>query len=273
MGATEDFTTTIDVGAFSGYTDKRVVELATEALKMLGACIGNARAVAKDRESSPPLEILLGLSLLVFAEFQALLMLCTAGLERPARIHMRSVCEYKVRADLLLGDKNKADEFIFAAAAELEYLGALISADSKDIDAAKIRFLGATGSPEQSKREKNVLGGDMRTILKNSSGDKAYGASFAWPSAFSHGSILALGEVSRSLENSGPNFQNPLLRDGGGFGYINTAVSVSCHFTSLLVKHFRVAVSSQLADVLQRQAALAAEVGPANPHTTAKPTL
>jgi hypothetical protein len=262
LGATESSNTSITLGAFAGYIDTRVITVMHESLKILAGCIGNARAISKDRESEPRLEVLLGLALLAFAEGQALLMLCSAGLERSARVHMRSLYEYSVRAAVLLADKAKAEQFTLAAIAELEYLGALISAPRADIERAKAHFLGAgAAAPSTIKREKAALGGDMRTIIKGQAGDRAYGTMFAHPSMFSHGSILALDEVSRALVDVGNNFQAPLSNDGQGSTYLLAGATACCDLATKLVKHFRADAAKDLEKTVEQIIALQAEVG------------
>jgi hypothetical protein len=265
LGVTTSPETQITLGAFGGHVDPRVIKASQAAIEILGGCIANARSYSEGRKSEPKLEILLGLALLAFSEAQALLMLCSGGLERSARVHMRSLFEYTIRASIILEDSVKAEQFMAAALAELDYLGKSIAADQQTIDEAKAQYLGSLPSTTATMREKRALGGDMSTLIKARSGDKVYGTMYAYPSLFSHGSILALDEVSRALKGVGNNFQDSVNKDGRGAIYLLSGAHFCCDLAANLVREFHSDAVQKLETTVASIIALQTELGAAIP--------
>src|SRR6266700_129438 len=141
MGSTTIRSTSIKIGYLQGFIEESVLNLTGNSLAVLGGIIENIQTNTVNHKSEPKLEVLLGLSCLTFMEGHALLTLCSTGLERSARIHYRSIHEYKRRAEILLAENEKSEDFIFAALFEMQRLGAMLEIPQKQIEEAKKRFL------------------------------------------------------------------------------------------------------------------------------------
>ena len=64
----------------------------------------------------------------------------------------------------------------------------------------------AAAESEDAAKESDALGGSVRNQMRNEvSPQKRYFGSFAGMSWISHGSVLALREISRAVESAGPD--------------------------------------------------------------------
>jgi hypothetical protein len=193
---------------------RRALDILKDSLGLLARVAGTARNRPEaDAVNSVGARCVLGLSILAIGEAQAALVLLSAGLDRPGRVHLRSLYEYGVRADLVSGDPQTAQRFLAAAAHEAKRLGTDMGLApdriQQVIDAYTIPGV-ATG------READALGGSMKAIVRAQTAVAKYAMYFAWPSLMSHGSILALHEVSRAIAGSGANFPAAAVTDGTG---------------------------------------------------------
>jgi hypothetical protein len=108
--------------------------------------------------------------------------------------------EYQLRSNLLLADHDRALAFRDALAFEMRAFSTLLgrSADSINQDiAVSLGVIDASGIV--GAKEKDSFGGSVRSQMKEElSPEKRYVGTFAWASLFSHGSILALKELSEA---------------------------------------------------------------------------
>ncbi len=124
-----------------------------------------ARAVAgaqrhggsDDKRIDAALQSLVGFAALAVGEGMALLSLVSAGLERQAWVHLRSLNEYLARIELFLGDPEKAYQFKIAAAAEADRFASMLPGrvPADLLEAAKRRFL-ADVDNDEVRKEKDV---------------------------------------------------------------------------------------------------------------------
>jgi hypothetical protein len=90
--------------------DAELVEAFVSAIQVLGRAAGMARASRNDEgtEGRRAAGALLAYSILAVGEARAFLLLLGDGLDKHARVHMRSILEYEFRVRTLLNDDSIA---------------------------------------------------------------------------------------------------------------------------------------------------------------------
>lgn len=241
----------VDGGYVPGRCDQDALDILKDSLGLLARVAGTARNRPEtDTVDSVGARCVLGLSILAIGEAQAALVLLSAGLDRPGRVHLRSLYEYGVRADLVSGDPQTAQRFLAAAAHEAKRLGTDMGLApdrvQQVIDAYTIPGVAAG-------READALGGTMKAIVRAQTDVAYYAMYFAWPSLMSHGSILALHEVSRAIAGSGANFPAAAVTDGTGNANLLQAAVAVHSLTFKLCKVFGIRhLAQELANLIQR---------------------
>jgi len=226
---------------------KEYFDLFRDALVMLDKSVAACRDHVgdKDKKRDAALNLLIGYGMLAMSEGRALLALLSIGLDRSSRIHFRSLHEYSFRIALLLEDPCTAHNFKISAASEMARFVAMYNipeTDQRVLD-AKARYLADADAGQEPQREKKVLGGDMASLMRSRSGsDAQYASTFGFPSLFSHGSILALYEVSEATSGKGPDFATYIFADGQVQQTLLTCASQLLNLSLQLIKHFGVAV-------------------------------
>jgi len=190
---------------------------------------------------------------MAMSEARALLALVSIGLERSARIHSRSLHEYAFRANLVLADAETAHRFKIAAAREMKKYAGWFKLDDARVEEAEKRYLQDADVGQEAQREQEALGGDMASLMRKATGDDThYASTFGYPSLFSHGSILALYEVSEAVAGRGEDFADAVFRDGLGADALLDASIVVLQIVLLLVKAMGIGVLEDF-DVLKER--------------------
>jgi hypothetical protein len=215
--------------------------LLRDAITILDRCVAAARTHQGEPESKEveaSLNMMLGLGLVTVSEARALLLLLSIGLERSARIHLRSLYECQVRASLMRNPKT-ARAFRLAALSEVTKFAVWLKSTPAEIQAIERRFIGDMDEQETTLREKDALGGTMQTLLRRESGsDEQYAALFAHPSLFSHGSVLALQEISEAVQGKTDDFLDAVFSDGTGYMSLIEAAACVLEIARLLINAF-----------------------------------
>ena len=193
--------------------DPEALELLKSTIGLLAQAVGSARI---RRELPNPVKdkafrCVVGFGALGISEGQACLLLFSASLDRSARIHLRSLYEYNVRARLV-SNPEIAVNFLAAAAYEVNEIGSAMGYSDEAIASAISRF--ALPPDAKPGKEGRALGGTMKKIIEQRSGAKEYAGFFAFPSQMSHGSILALHEVANAVAGKGAEFPAYVISDG-----------------------------------------------------------
>lgn len=103
----------------------------------------------------------------------------------------------------------------------------------------------------------------MKAIVRAQTDVANYAMYFAWPSLMSHGSILALHEVSRAIAGSGANFPAAAVTDGTGNANLLQAVVAVHSLTFKLCKVFGIGqLAQELANLIQRADAVRSRLFP-----------
>lgn len=208
----------------TGYLDVDLAETVEDALRALAIAIREARSYDISSETDDERavrEAMLGFGILTFNEARAFLIVAGAGLDRHARIHYRSIMEYEFRLKRILEDPTRAKAFFDAFVHELRKLADdLEQMDEEAIDREIESTMGVPASSLSTGPEKKALfgkSGDVKTAMKELPyGNRRYVGTFSWPSQVSHGSIMALREVARSIAGAGSDFLDLAGRDGYG---------------------------------------------------------
>ncbi|MFZ0682487.1 MAG: hypothetical protein WAM84_06395, partial [Candidatus Cybelea sp.] len=88
--------------------------------------------------------------------------------------------------------------------------------------------------------ESNALGGSVRNQMRNEvSPQKRYVGSFAGMSWISHGSVLALREISRAVESAGPDLLHRAADDGNGNDWLHHAGWIVLKLAGSIQEHFK----------------------------------
>lgn len=217
-------------------------------IHLLDKSVGAARSYQpkEDDARATCLDFLVGFGMLALSEVRALLSLVSLGYERSARIHLRSLFEYTIRAQLVQNPET-ARAFKAAATVELDrYAKAMGREKDEGFIAARERYLEGI-DPEDAGRERDAFGGNMRKLVESLyPGDtSAYERNFAFPSLFSHGSILALNEVRQHVSGRGSDFIRAILSDGSGPMLLNMASAELLRLVHLLMQELRVEVDDE----------------------------
>jgi hypothetical protein len=239
-----------------------------DALRLLDKSVVACRSHPgdpKDKRRDAALNMLLGYSLLAMSEGRALIALLSIGLERSSRIHFRSLHEYAFRAALLVEDPAIAHAFKISAAREMQRFLDVFGIPDSDprVVAAKARYLADADSGEAPQREKGALGGDMASLMRAKSGDdKRYLTTFGQPSLFSHGSILALYEVSEATTGKGPDVVPYVVADGSAATMLLASATQLLDLALRLVRYFGVEVLDEWDAIKARIDKLAGLIAP-----------
>lgn len=227
-----------------GFQPPEYLRLLGDSIRLLDKCVAAARGhkgYSSDKKRDAALNLGLGFGLLAMSESRALLALVSLGLERSARIHFRSLHEYAFRATLVFDAPEVAHDFKIAAARETEKYARWFKVDDARLKSAKERYLADAEPGEVPKKEQEALGGDMASLMRKKTGDDTtYAGTFGYPSLFSHGSILALYEVSESTAGRGADFVAFLLRDGQGSIMLLDGTSKILEISLQLIKNFSI---------------------------------
>jgi hypothetical protein len=206
--------------------------------KSVAAALG-PKETLDDKKLEAPRRLTLGFCLLAMSEGRAALVLLSLGLERSARVHLRSLFEYNFRASLVQSPE-KARMFQLAAMAEAKLFIERTGGGPEELAKAEAQFLFDRDEDEAVVREKAALGDMLSQLRERYGSDSEYATRFAWPSLFSHGSILALYEVSHAIAGKGKAFAEHVFMDlRGPFGLLEGARQVA-ELALLLVKVFGV---------------------------------
>lgn len=233
------------------------MQLVATAIKVLTGCVAVVRGQKPEPDAKLGVgeEFLLGFATLATAEATSLLVLCSLGQERSAKIHFRALNEYRTRASMVLGSEDVALEFEAAAIAETRNLGEMMGLDAPAIDAA-IRELIPADNTKDQRREKVVFG-DMRAVLKKRTGDDLeYAVTYATASSFAHGSILALREVAQAISGAGDDFPIRLARDRRGAAYLLGANAIVGWFINELDQRFHFEENADFKEYAERNEAI-----------------
>ncbi len=224
---------------------KEVFTLFRDAVRLLDKCVAAGRSHGgdpTDKKRDTVLNLLLGFGMLAMSESRALIALLSVGLERSARIHFRSLHEYAFRAELVEAPAT-AHAFKLSAAQEMQRVVDAFEIPATDprVVAAKARYLADIDPCDVPKREKAALGGDMASLMKKNFGDeKHYMTTFAQPSMFSHGAILALYEVSEATAGKADDFEVYVMVDGNTKTMLLAAATQLLNLSLRLVRYFQV---------------------------------
>lgn len=185
-------------------------------------------------------EFLLGFSILAVGEARSVIMLLSDGLCRNARVHMRALFEYELRTKLLIEDPQRALAFRDSVAFELRKLGRGMSVPSEVVESQIAQVLGIDDpSTVVGCKESGVFGGTARAQMQNEIWpEKRYFGSFAGMSWISHGSILAIREVSAAVEGAGPDLLARATDDGNGNDHLHHAAWIMLKFAGWIQEHF-----------------------------------
>jgi arginyl-tRNA synthetase len=208
-----------DIGYAHGLLDEDVLVRTGSVIKFLASRVAAART--RDPATVPSgklaaYNMILGLSVLAVAELRALLVLSSMGLERSARIHLRSIGEYLMKARVLTERGDLALRFVHAAGAETKHLGDLMALDPAIIEAAQQRYLGDLDLASESPREHSIMNEIRDVYATLTESDQFFAIEHNWLSQFSHGGILALHEVAMTTDGIAENFFRIANRDGAG---------------------------------------------------------
>jgi hypothetical protein len=230
------------VAYHEGVQPREQLELLRDAIRLLDACVAAARGHRGDpteKKKNASLDLLVGFGLAAMSESRAVIALVSIGLERSSRIHMRSLHEYCFRATLVLKDPETAHRFKIAAAREMRKYAAWFQLDESRVREAEKRYLEDAEPGQEPQREQVALGGDMASLMKKETGDdKKYATTFGLPSLFSHGSILALYELSEATANRQGAFAEGVFRDGMGADTLLQGTAAVLQMTLLMIQHF-----------------------------------
>lgn len=263
--ASDSVTSTV---AYNTATEpKEYFQLFRDAITLLDKSVAACRAHGgdpQDKKRDAALNLLLGYGMLTMSESRALIALLSIGLERSSRIHFRSLHEYAFRAGLLVENPETAHNFKISAAREIDRFVKAFGVPETDpaVVEAKARYLADADPGQEPQREKNVLGGDMASLMKAKfGGDSYYLSSFGYPSLFAHGSILALYEISEATKGKGDDFVAHIFCDGQTSLMLLRSTSQLLNLSIQLVKYFGVGVLDEWDGLSTRSEQLAKRDG------------
>ena len=98
----------------------------------------------------------------------------------------------------------------------------------------------AAAESEDAAKESDALGGSVRNQMRNEiSPQKRYFGSFAGMSWISHGSVLALREISRTVDSAGPDLLHRAADDGNGNDWLHHAGWIVLKLVGSIQEHFK----------------------------------
>lgn len=235
--------------AYRAVYDERLTLALADAIGVLVRAIGIARGhyLSGDKEALRWLkEFLIGFSILAVGEARSIILLLGDGLSRHARVHVRSLFEYELRVKLLTADPTRALKFRDAIAFEMRKVGREVGASKETIEREIGETLGVDDSSKVSgMKESDALGGSVRNQMQNEIWpEKRYFGSFAGMSWISHGSVLALREISRAVESAGPDLLNRAADDGNGNDWLHHAGWILLKLAGYVEKYFEFSLDS-----------------------------
>lgn len=227
--------------------DENLVLALIDAIKILAAAIGSARG--QDISAEPEAtrwtkEFLVGFSLLAVGECRSMLLLLSDKLNRHARVHLRSLYEYELRAKALLADPKRSLAFRDSLAYEMRDVARRLNGSMDAINAEIAESLGlADASGLVGTKEKDAFGGNVRRQMKDEvAPEKRYMGTFAWASLVSHGSILALRELSRATKDTADDLLFRATDDNKGHTLLYSACWLILWFALKLRDLFGVSI-------------------------------
>lgn len=190
----------VDVQFRDDNQDAELVRAMVAAIRSLATAIGAARS--RDLSGEPEgrrwgLEALVGYGILAVGEVRSLLLLLSGDLAVHARVHLRSLYEYQLRASILLADEAKALRFRDALAYETRAFGKSLGIDPAVVEAEIAAVLGTAPGAVVGEKEKAVIGDGRKAMENELSPERRYIGTFAWPSQITHGTVLALHETAK----------------------------------------------------------------------------
>jgi hypothetical protein len=236
--------------------DHELTTALIQAIQVLVTAVGEARVrdISGEPESERWLkEFLLGFSLLTVGEARSLLLLLGDNLNRHARVHLRSIYEYELRAKILLKDPAKALAFRDSLAYEMREAFRHLSAQSEAVNQQIAVALGVNdASTTVGAKESVAFGGTVRDQMRDEiAPEKRYAGTFAWASRVSHGSILALHELWRAVDGSRSDLLFRATSDEKGNDLLYYVLWPVLWFAGALHEKFGVRVSG-LEDTIKR---------------------
>jgi len=147
------------------------MEATVETIKELVAAIGVARSIELSAEPEAQRwvkEFLIGFSLLAIGEARSMVLLLSDRLNRHARVHLRALYEYQLRASLLLEDPERALAFRDSLAYEMRHLIEPVGLPMPPVEAAIADSLGVPdASMIKGNKESLAFGGSVRDQMKD----------------------------------------------------------------------------------------------------------
>jgi hypothetical protein len=247
---------------FTGQTDKEAISVQLPyratcdeelTLALADAITALARAIAEARRqdiSTNPdnirwmKEFLLGFALLATGEARSIVMLLSDNLGRHARVHVRSLFEYELRAKLLTEDPDRALAFRDSIAFEMRKVGGELGKQGDAIEREIAATLGVNDAfTIIGAKESEAFGGTVRQQMKGEVWpEKRYYGSFAGLSWISHGSVLSLRELAKAVDGVGADLLRREADDGNGNDWLHHAAWITLKFACWIQDHFGVPV-------------------------------
>jgi hypothetical protein len=233
--------------AYRAVYDEGLTFALADAIAVLVRAIGTVRGL--DISSDPEdlrwtKEFLIGFALLAVGEARSLIVLLGDSLSRNARVHLRSLSEYELRVKLLTHDPKRALAFRDSVAFELRRVGRELGASKEVIEREIAEALGISDpSRIAGAKESDAFGGSVRNQMQGEIWpDKRYFGSFAGLSWISHGSILALREISRAIDSAGSDLLSRAADDGHGNDWLHHAGWIVLKLAGSIEEQFKFAV-------------------------------
>jgi hypothetical protein len=230
--------------AYRAVYDEQLTLALADAIGVLTRAIGIARGqdVSDEQEALRWMkEFLIGFALLAVGEARSIILLLGDGLSRHARVHVRSLFEYELRVKFLTANPTRALAFRDSLAFEMRSVGRELGASRETVE----REIGETlGVADPSKvvgtKESDALGGSVRNQMRNEVWpQKRYFGSFAGMSWISHGSVLALREISRAVESAASDLLHRAADDGNGNDWLHHAGWIILKLAGSIQEHFK----------------------------------
>ncbi|MHB8704029.1 MAG: DUF5677 domain-containing protein [Candidatus Tyrphobacter sp.] len=232
---------------YSAAQDVELVESLIEAIKILVIAIGSSRGQdisSQSDETRWTNEFLIGFSLLAVGEARSMIILLSDRLNRHARVHLRALYEYELRAKLLLEEPKRALIFRDSLAYEMRAMGKQLGQTPEFVESRIAESLGVPDATNiAGTKEKDVFGGSVRNQMKDEiAPGNRYVGTFAWTSLVSHGSILALRELSRETDGATNDLLLRATNDNNGNDVLYHACWLVLWFALMLNRELGVSV-------------------------------
>jgi hypothetical protein len=245
-GYTHDEPIPVNIPYRAVYDEELTLALG-DAIGALVCAVGAARG--KDLSDDPEelrwmKEFLIGFALLAIGEARSVIMLLSDGLSRHARVHMRALFEYELRVKLLAKEPRRALEVRDSIAFEMRKVGYGLGGSPETTEQQIAEALGITDASKIiGTKESDAFGGTVRSQMKDEIWpERRYFGSFAGMSWVSHGSILAIREVSRAVRDAGSDLLRCAADDGNGNDWLHHAAWILLKLTGLTQEHFGIEV-------------------------------